>query len=288
MTTAAPTVPAEAAAATDIDGLTVLTVSDDGRHPLTTRQRALDLGFDAASGATILILDADGVAPVGWAAAMVAPIETDEAEAVAGAVAFAGPPALIGALQTVDVAVYLQICRILSAWHLEAGALFGNFAMKAGLYEGVGGFRNIGFALTEDLSFVRVIQRNGCRLKFLPDIAVTVDACKQWKDLIERAKRISAGGWSALSIAIAVWYASLPLLAVLALISWDRGLVIAAVVRYAAGVATTASAIFAAQRFWLLPVAFIYEPLAIIIAVLVLLRLLRSRVVRWGGVDYRR
>jgi cellulose synthase/poly-beta-1,6-N-acetylglucosamine synthase-like glycosyltransferase len=279
---------AGAAAAVDIDGLTILTIDDDGRYALTTRQRALDLGFAAASGATILTLDADGIAPAEWAFAMAAPIERGKVEAVVGAVAFVGPHLLIAALQTVDVAVYLQICRILSAWRFESGGLFGNFAFKAGLYEEVGGFRNIGFALTEDLSFVRAIQRKGCRLKFLPDAAVTVNACRRWKDLIERARRVSAGGWSALSAVIGVWYASLAVLAVLALGSWDRSILLAAIVRYVAGVATTAAAVVAARRFRLLPVAFIYEPLAIMIAVLVLLRLLRNRAVRWGGVDYRR
>jgi len=151
----------------------------------------------------------------------------------------------------------------------------------------IGGFEGTGFALTEDLAFARALRRHGFRLVFQSHPLVSVSAAPSWGDLVRRAQRTSAGGVSALSVALGAWVLPLPLLAVGALVAGPLALQLF-LLRYALGAAFTALAVLAARRISFLPYALIYEPVALLIGLRVLGLVLRRRQVEWGGVQYGR
>ncbi|MBO6719079.1 MAG: glycosyltransferase [Rhizobiaceae bacterium] len=277
----------EAAKAAEPDGLRLIRIDRPSDSGLTSRQDALIVGFEAASGDIVLTLDADGIAGPDWIESMTAPILAGRADAVAGPVAFRSPAGMLGAWQTVDVADYLATNRVLVGFGLPGGVLFGNFAFRREWFGRVGGFERMGITLTEDLAFAQALHKAGARLAYAGSGSVEVAACASWSELIERAKRVSAGGISALSIAIGVRMLLLPLLALPALVfggvfAWLFWL------RYVLGVLFTAWALLRTRRYRLVPLALLYEPLAIVIGLAVMWRLSRGAEIEWGGRKYAR
>lgn len=277
----------DAARAFGLDNLRILRVDRAAESDLTTRQQALALGIRAARGDVVLTTDADGIAAPDWITSMSAPILAGRADAVAGPVFFRAARGWLGVWQTVDVAYYLQLCRLLNAAGFAGGVLFGNFAFRRELFDVVGGFERIGFTLTEDLAFSRALKAHGSRIAYSGHGAVEVEACESWSVLVERAKRVSSGGFSALSLWLGVWMALLPLLTVLALVFGGVfGWLLLA--RYLAGAAFSAAALIRVGRLSHLPAALVYEPLAIGIGLRVMARLAKNRQVDWGGKSYAR
>lgn len=277
---------ADAARALGLANLRLFRVEKVGEGPLTTRQQALTLAIGAARGQIVLTLDADGVAAPSWLRKMVEPIEGDKADAVAGGVSFRGNGTL-ARWQTVDQAAYLSFCRIVVGAGMDAGVLFGNFAFRKVLFAEIGGFERIGYTLTEDLAFARALIASGARIRYNALTDVEVEACPSWSVLVERAKRVSAGGVSGLAVVLGLWMASLVVLAVLALaLGGVFGL--AFLLRYLAGVGHVAFALIRARQAKLLPLALLYEPLAIVIGLVVMLKLTRNKNVEWGGKRYER
>lgn len=277
----------EAAAAVDLACLNIIRIEQLGSSGLTTRQDALVEGFEAARGAIILTLDADGIADPNWVTSLTAPILASRADAVAGPVVFHASRGMLGAWQTVDVSDYLATNQMLVKLGYPGGVLFGNFAFRREWFAKIGGFQQIGMTLTEDLSFARALQENGATLTYVADGAVEVAACDSWSVLVERAKRVSAGGVSALSIWLGIRMA---LLAVLALAALVFGGVFTALfwLRYALGVLFVGWAVLRVGKPSLLPLALLYEPLAIVIGLVVMWRLTRNAEVEWGGRKYAR
>lgn len=277
----------EAALAAGLSGLRLLRVEKPSGSGLTTRQDALALGIRAARGRVVLTTDADGIAAPDWISAMAAPILSGRADAVAGPVLFRAERGWLGMWQTIDVAYYLLLCSLLNALGFAGGVLFGNFAFRRELFDAVGGYERIGFTLTEDLAFGRALKAHGSRISYSSRGAVEVAACDSWSTLVERAKRVSSGGLSALSLTIGGWMAALAVLAALAL-AFGGAFFWLFVVRYLAGAAFSAISVARVGRFSLLPAALLYEPLAIVIGLRVMARLARSSRVEWGGKSYAR
>ena len=277
----------DAARAAGLENLRVLRVDHAAENDLTTRQQALALGIRAARGEVVLTTDADGIVATDWIASMSGPILSGRADAVAGPVFFRAARGWLGVWQTMDVAYYLLLCRLLNAFGFAGGVLFGNFAFRRELFDAVGGFERIGFTLTEDLAFSRALKTHGSRIAYSGKGAVEVEACESWSVLVERAKRVSSGGFSALALSLGVWMALLPLLALLALVFGGifGGLLVA---RYLAGVTFSAAALVRVGRLSHLPAALVYEPLAIGIGLRVMARLARNSQVDWGGKSYAR
>ena len=269
-----------------LDGLRVFRIEDHVAGGLSARQTALDLGFGQSRGEVVCLLDDDGHAPEGWVRSLLDLLEGTGAHGVAGPVNFRSGKAWIRALQTVDAYYYLRVCQMLNGLGMKAGVLFGNFAFRRSAYDDVGGFKGIGFSLTEDLAFARRLRESGHGLAFDFDKAVEVSACHGLGELIERAKRVScSGGISVLAAVLGCWMLTLPLLLVGAVLGLP-GLLHVLAIRYGAGVAHAAWGALKAGRPAALAMAFVYEPLTILIGLVVWLKRLGSRQIEWGGIRY--
>jgi cellulose synthase/poly-beta-1,6-N-acetylglucosamine synthase-like glycosyltransferase len=283
---------AEAARSKVADGLLVLRLVQYVDRSLTARQLALDLGFRHARGEVVLVLDADAIAAPDWIVSMSAPVLDGRADVVAGGVAF--EPAAddwwsraVASLQTVDAAYYLQVCRVLNAAAAPSGLLFGSAAFRRTMYDRVGGFGNLGHALTEDLAFARGVAASGGRILFQPQARVRVGACRTFGEVVRRAVRTSSGGASLLAAVLGTWMLALPLslLAAVTLggVAWS---VLAA--RVGLGMFFSLGAVHASGEIRRMSWALIYEPVSILLGVGALVAVLRTREVEWGGVRYDR
>lgn len=271
-------------------GFELLTIVHNDRQQascLTTRQRALDLGFRRARGTIILTLDADGLPPEDWVERMTRPVRAGRADAVAGPVGFVPHPGWISAWQSCDVSYYLMVSAIVSRMGLAGGILFGNFCFKASLYRDTGGFDALGMALTEDLQFGMAIQAAGAKLVYADkDCLVEFGPCEDFRSLVERTQRVSSGPFSPLAAILSLIPLSLLLALVSALVIGGFAAWSLLAARYLLGVAVVAAAVWKLGRHSNWPAAFLYEPLVFVIAPTVLVRVLAGRRVTWGQNTY--
>jgi cellulose synthase/poly-beta-1,6-N-acetylglucosamine synthase-like glycosyltransferase len=256
---------------------------------MTARQAAVDAGVRAARAAVVLITDADALVPEHWAHDLLAAIEGGS-DLVAGGVDFvarASGTQVLSALQTVDACYYLTVCELLWRARLDAGLLFGNAGFRRSLYESLGGFAKIGFALTEDLAFARAALAAHARVTFAPRTRVSVSACGSSGELVRRGVRTSSGPPAPLAFALGGWALLLLLFMALALIggSWGATLLGA---RYLAGVAFVATTLARSGRADLAGYAFVYEIATLWFGVRVLLARRADEGIEWGGVRYDR
>jgi len=266
--------------------LLVLSVEPDDTSSLTTRQRALDLGFRRAAGEIILTLDADSRLPRDWIIAMTQPILDGRADAVAGPVGFQPTTGLIGGWQSCDTACYLTFSKIIARLGSKGGIFFGNFAFRRPLYNKMGGFTAIGRALTEDLSFGFALQQHGAKLNFVDGRAlVEVNAAPSLAALVARLQRVTRGPPSILAIVLVLW--QLSLFAVIAyavsdtLLSWQiLGF------RFSLGLIFTTVSVMYHGNFYAIVYALIYEPLLLLFAFVVIIRKILVGRVSWGGLYY--
>lgn len=280
---------AEAARAAGGDLLRLYPGAPDPASPLTTRQQALDLAFRKARGQVILTLDADSAMAPDWAARMAAPMLEGRADAVAGRIGFAPADHWVARWQTCDAQYYFLVSVLLVRAGFGGGVFFGNFGFRRALYEQVGGFEAIGFALTEDLAFAQAIQAAGARLDFAEqDARVDVRPCADFAALVTRTLRISAGRVSALALVLTVWPLSLPALILLALLTGAGGAWVAVGLRYGLGVALVRAALAGHPDRRVRGFAPFYEPMVYRLSAAVLARVLRRERVGWGGGQYGR
>jgi hypothetical protein len=271
----------------------LLRVMELPRHGMSARQSALDVAArDATSAAppadALLVLDADAEPPQEWVEGM--RLALGAADLVSWPLSY--DPAdgswrarVLAMLQSADVAFYLMTCRGLAACGLGAGICFGAAGWRRALYDGIGGFRALGFTLIEDLAFARAAHARGARLAFPAGESVRVRGVPTWDALVERALRVSrAGGASALSLSLGVGVATLPLMAVVVLMGMASPWWLAA--RWLAGVLFVVAGLRRGRALRAWPAAFIYEVAAVVTAMFVAARSRRAEGVVWGGARY--
>jgi glycosyltransferase involved in cell wall biosynthesis len=274
-----------AALALGLGNLRIVRLDRHDDPALTARQAALEQGLAVARGGVIIVTDSDAVAPPGWLAGITAKIRDGSADAAAAPVEFADEA--MATIQTVDAFFYVGFCRVLNGLGLSSGFFFGNCAFRKECYDAVGGFRRIGFALTEDLAFAQALRAHRFRIALQWRPVIAVRACRNWPELLCRAERTSCGAASALSLALAIWMGALVLLAVGTAV---MPAVFAApfLLRYFIGALFVARCAIGAGRARLTPWCFIYEPVAIWAALMLYLRTRGGGEVEWGGLRYPR
>lgn len=279
-----------------LDNLVIMSIEKYEDRSLTARQVALDTGFRKARGGIILVTDADAVVPSDWIRNMTRPLrsnaslylaEISSPAAAAGMIEFRGEKNWLAKLQSVDSFCYFFLSCFFNRLGLSGGIFFGNFAFKKEVYEKIGGFKALGFALTEDLQFFRAIRADGFPVHFCKSAPISVHAAGTCKDLIQRIKRVSSGGFSLLSLGLGVWLVSFIILLILA--AGTNPVILALLgIRYLLGAGFAVYAVLGVRRFSLLPLALVYELSVIALGIIALLAIRFKRKVEWGGVTYDR
>lgn len=279
----------EEALASGSDILSILHNETASKPELTTRQRALDLGFRHARGDIILTLDADGRPGMDWVSKMVEPIAKGHADAVAGPVAFVARSGWISAWQSCDVAYYMLVSMIVSRAGFAGGVLFGNFSFKSSLYHDCGGFDALGFALTEDLQFGKAIHAMGGNIAYTSrDSLVEFSPCRNFRALIERTIRVSSGRFSLLTAVLTFVPLSLLSTILLAFVLGGAAAWSLLTIRYLLGVVLVSWAQWSLGKRTNWPAAFLYEVAVYVVALGVLIRMSSKARIAWGHNHYDR
>jgi cellulose synthase/poly-beta-1,6-N-acetylglucosamine synthase-like glycosyltransferase len=188
--------------------VTVVATHEEHSHA-RGKARAIAQGIDHATGEIILLTDADCVAPPTWARGAVEHF-------VDGVDAFGGFTVIrssdyFSAVQQLDWIHLQSLAAGGLAFNVPLGVIGNNFGFRREAYEQVGGYRSVGFSVTEDFALFRAMHRRGRRVVFpcTRDTEMLTLPCASLADVLSQKQRWSRGGmetgvrgWAVLIIAV--------------------------------------------------------------------------------------
>ncbi|HVO38743.1 MAG TPA: glycosyltransferase [Spirochaetia bacterium] len=164
---------------------------------LTGKQAALDLAFDACRGDVLLFTDGDCVVPPGWVDGMLACFQEPEVGIVLGRIELPSTRGFLGAFQAFEQPLLNQYNLGSVGIGVPTGCFGNNMAVRAAALRPVGGFRTIGYSVTEDAMLLDAVCRSGAwkaRARVVDSCAARTVARRTWAEFVNQHTRWNAGG----------------------------------------------------------------------------------------------
>ncbi len=143
-----------------LDNFQLLDISED-RDGLKGKMNALAQALDRANGEIILITDADCRVPQDWVSNFCAYF-TDNV-GLAGSLTLLNrtndKESMFDRIQALDWMFLQTIAAGTAGINLPVSVLGNNFGFRKSVYEKIGGFRDLGFSLTEDMVLLKAIAK---------------------------------------------------------------------------------------------------------------------------------
>lgn len=208
--------------------------NDQERSGLTGKHAALELAFQAHQGAVLLFTDADCTLPPGWVAGMRSYFQDPKVGAVIGRIELPWSGGLLGRFQAFEQPLINQYNLGACGIGMPMGCFGNNMAVRAEALERIGGFRALGYTVTEDAALVGAVANRtdfAVRASTLASTAVMTMPKKSWREYLNQHTRWNAGAFSSsnlatkLSYGFIVWYLILSLVALpFGLLDWRLAL----------------------------------------------------------------
>jgi cellulose synthase/poly-beta-1,6-N-acetylglucosamine synthase-like glycosyltransferase len=192
-------------------------ILENTREPegLTGKQAALDLAIGAARADVLLFTDADCVVPEGWAEEMGARFADRSVGAVLGRVRLVEGRGFLSQFQAFEQPLINQYNLAVVGIGGAFGCFGNNLAVRREAALAVGGFRGLGYSVTEDTTLLTAIRDLG-RWKVRATVAeagtVTTAATPDWRSFVNQHTR-----WNAGAVYARDWQTRLSYLAVIVL-----------------------------------------------------------------------
>lgn len=169
----------------------------------TGKQQALDLGVAAAGGELLFFTDADCIVPPTWVAGLAAYFTGDPGAVgvVFGqlAVRSAAPRRgrFLDRYQAFEQPLVHQYSTGSAGLGRPTGCFGNNLALRAPVLARIGGFRSLGYTLTEDAALIGAASRCGwgVRPATLPATQVTTEPQPTWRRFINQHVRWNGGAF---------------------------------------------------------------------------------------------
>ena len=164
---------------------------------LTGKQAALDLAFEQARGDVLLFTDGDCRLPPTWAEEMLLHFQEPEIGIVLGRIGLVEEPTFLGKFQAFEQPLLNQYNFGSVGMGVPTGCFGNNMAVRASAVKQIGGFRNLGYSVTEDALLLDAVNRKGgwkvCACTSLRATAVTLPK-RTWREFVNQHTRWNAGG----------------------------------------------------------------------------------------------
>lgn len=173
----------------------LLNTADCADTILTGKTRALNYGLSKAGGKLIMMTDADCTVPVNWINETVKYYD-DETGMICGFTKIRYGHSLFANLQSLDW-IYLQAIATASAGiRMPMSCIGNNLSFTRKGYESTGGYTAIPYSITEDLSLMKAIDKNGYKIKYPINhvTLVNTNECEGLGELYRQKKRWFRGG----------------------------------------------------------------------------------------------
>ena len=172
----------------------------------TGKQQALDLGVAVAAGELLLFTDADCTVPPAWVERLTAYFTGaggDRTGVVFGQLAVQAPRGgraperFTYRYQAFDQPLVHQYSTGTAGLGQPTGCFGNNLALRAPVLAGIGGFRSLGYTITEDAALVGAASRAGWKVRAstLAETLVTTEAQPDWRAFINQHVRWNGGAF---------------------------------------------------------------------------------------------
>ncbi len=159
------------------------------------KANAVAQAIEQARGEIILTTDADCVVPPGWIRDTVSQY-TPDTGCVCGVTLIRDSDTFTG-MQALDWAYLLTIASAGVGWGLPLSAVGNNMSFRRQAYNDVGGYRNVGFSVTEDfILFKAIAYESRWKLRYAldPRTLVWSEPCRSLSEVFRQKKRWGRGG----------------------------------------------------------------------------------------------
>jgi cellulose synthase/poly-beta-1,6-N-acetylglucosamine synthase-like glycosyltransferase len=164
---------------------------------LTGKQAALDMAFDQARGDVLLFTDGDCAVPPTWAEEMLCHFRRPAVGVVLGRIELAADRTFLQGFQAFEQPLINQYNLGSAGLGIPTGCFGNNMAARAEAVRATGGFRRLGYSVTEDAMLLDAVCRQGgwkAAACVSPRAAVVTVPKTRWRDYLEQHTRWNAGG----------------------------------------------------------------------------------------------
>ena len=164
---------------------------------LTGKQEALDLAFAVCHGDVLLFTDGDCTVPPSWAEEMIAGFQDPTVGVVIGRIELAADRSFLQRFQAFEQPLLNQYNLGSAGIGLATGCFGNNMAVRANAVKAIGGFRALGYSVTEDAMLLDAICRKGGwrpRASIGASSTVRTAGMSRWSDYVNQHTRWNAGG----------------------------------------------------------------------------------------------
>ncbi len=174
-------------------------VIHNGAEPvgLTGKQAALDLAFAEVRGEVLLFTDGDCLLPPEWAEEMLLHFLDTRVGVVLGRIELVEGTSFLGRFQAFEQPLLNQYNFGSAGIAIPTGCFGNNMGARAAAVKEAGGFRSLGYSVTEDAMLLdAVCRRGGWEVKTCTSIrgAATTIPKASWKEYVNQHVRWNAGG----------------------------------------------------------------------------------------------
>ena len=170
--------------------------NDADPRGLTGKQAALDLAFGLAQGDVLLFTDGDCVVPPTWAEEMVDHFDDPRVGAVLGRIELAEDRGFLRRFQAFDQPLLNQYNLGSAGIRIPTGCFGNNMAVRSRAVHEAGGFRGLGYSVTEDAMLLDAVCRRGgwqVRACVSGRAACRTRAQESWGGFLDQHTRWNAG-----------------------------------------------------------------------------------------------
>jgi cellulose synthase/poly-beta-1,6-N-acetylglucosamine synthase-like glycosyltransferase len=163
---------------------------------LTGKQAALDLGFFHARGDVLLFTDGDCVLPPLWVKEMLGHFQDPRVGVVLGRIELPQGRTFLQRFQAFEQPLINQYNFGSAGIGLPTGCFGNNMAIRTRAVVETGGFKSLGYSVTEDALLLDAVSRTGkwkVRACTSQQSAVITRAMQSWKEYVDQHTRWNAG-----------------------------------------------------------------------------------------------
>jgi cellulose synthase/poly-beta-1,6-N-acetylglucosamine synthase-like glycosyltransferase len=161
------------------------------------KQHALDIAVEAATGDILLFTDADCALPPTWVEMLLPYFDDQRVGIVFGQISLAEPNSFLGRFQAFDQPLIHQWNSATAGLGMPGSCFGNNLAARRDAINEVGGFRGLGYTLTEDAALTAAIAKRDwkVRVSTRPGSMIRTQVQPTWRDFLNQHLRWNSGGF---------------------------------------------------------------------------------------------
>jgi cellulose synthase/poly-beta-1,6-N-acetylglucosamine synthase-like glycosyltransferase len=161
------------------------------------KQAALDYGLREASGDVLLFTDSDCELPETWVEGLLRYFDNPRTGTVFGQIAVKGSSSFLERYQWFDQALIHQYSSGTAGLGLPTSCFGNNLGARRAVLDDVGGFRALGYTLTEDAALISKAGKKGWKVSVSTREDTTILTAPQdsWRRFINQHVRWNSGGF---------------------------------------------------------------------------------------------